>query len=96
MSEFVHHQTSLKVPRPIETHPPPPPNKIKYEGANRYSVIHFYHIQSTIFIVILFYYFKFTFNCNFSFLAFFFPFLILSCAFEHFMKFAHYKCYHYL
>ena len=37
-------------------------------------------------------YCKFTLNCNFSFLAFSFRFLILSCAFEHFMAFAHYKC----
>ena len=35
---------------------------------------------------------KFTLNCNFSFLAFFILFLILSCAFEHFMEFVHYKC----
>ena len=37
-------------------------------------------------------YCKFTLNCNFSFLAFSFRFLILSCAFEHFMAFVHYKC----
>ena len=51
----------------------------------------------------------FTFNCNFSFFkiivnllltlilgfSLFIPLLILSCAFEHFMEFAHYKCYYY-
>ena len=38
----------------------------------------------------------FTFNCNFIF-SLFIPFLILPCAFEQCMKFAHYKCcyYHY-
>lgn len=36
-------------------------------------------------------YCKFTPNCNFIFLAFSFCFLILSCAFEHFMELAYYK-----
>ena len=37
-------------------------------------------------------YCKFTLNNNFRLLAFSFRFLTLSCAFEHFIEFAHYKC----
>ena len=47
--------------------------------------------HSLLFIVIIVVFITFTFNCNFSFLAFLFRFLILSCAFEHFMEFVHYK-----
>ena len=56
----------------------------------------FYYCEST-FNIVIFYLLlnrcKFTLNCYFCFLAFLFRFLILSCAFEHFMEFAHYKCF---
>ena len=54
----------------------------------------FYYCEST-FNIVIFYlllnHCKFTLNCYFCFLAFLFRFLILSCASEHFMEFAHYK-----
>ena len=54
----------------------------------------FYYCEST-FNIVIFYLLlnrcKFTLNCYFCFLAFLFRFLILSCAFEHFMEFAHHK-----
>ena len=56
----------------------------------------FYYCESTFNIVIfnlLLNRCKFTLNCYFCFLAFLFRFLILSYAFEHFMEFAHYKCF---
>ena len=56
----------------------------------------FYYCEST-FNIVNFYLLlnrcKFTLNCYFCFLTFLFRFLILSCAFEHFMEFAHYKCF---
>ena len=56
----------------------------------------FYYCEST-FNIVFFYLLltrcKFTLNCYFCFLTFLFRFLILSCAFEHFMEFAHYKCF---
>ena len=56
----------------------------------------FYYCESS-FNIVIFYFLlnrcKLTLNCYFCFLAFLFRFLILSCAFEHFMEFAHYKCF---